>query len=61
MPTNDIKAFAAAGGANVLTQAEYLALAALSTGFTSGKASAKEVNKALRQATLVAAALAQFI
>ncbi|HCR1927283.1 TPA: phage tail protein [Enterobacter roggenkampii] len=61
MATNDIKAFAAAGGANVLTQAEYLALAALSTGFTSGKASAKEVNKALRQATLVAAALAQFI
>ncbi|MDV0368451.1 hypothetical protein RVO90_21140 [Enterobacter chengduensis] len=61
MPTNDIKAFAAAGGANVLTQAEYLALAALSTGFTSGKASAKEVNKAIRQATLVAAALAQFI
>lgn len=61
MPTNDIKAFAAAGGANVITQAEYLALAALSTGFTSGKASAKEVNKAIRQATLVAAALAQFI
>lgn len=61
MPTNDIKAFASAGGANVLTQAEYLALAALSTGFTSGKASAKEVNKAIRQATLVAAALAQFI
>lgn len=61
MGTNDIKAFAAAGGANVLTQDEYLALAALSTGFTSGKASSKEVNKALRQATLVAAALAQFI
>ncbi len=61
MPTNDIKVFAGAGGANVLTQAEYLALAALSTGFTSGKASSKEVNKALRQATLVAAALAQFV
>lgn len=61
MATNDIKAFAAAGGANVLTQAEYQALAALSTGFTSGKASAKEVNKAIRQATLVAAALAQFV
>ena len=61
MATNDIKAFAAAGGANVLTQAEYQALSALSTGFTSGKASAKEVNKAIRQATLVAAALAQFV
>lgn len=61
MATNDIKAFAAAGGANVLTQAEYLALAALSTGFTAGKANSKEVNKALRQATLVAAAFAQFV
>ncbi|WP_334350873.1 hypothetical protein [Citrobacter portucalensis] len=61
MPTNDIKPFAAAGGANVLTQAEYLALAALSTGFSSGKASSKEVNKAIRQATFIASALAQFI
>jgi len=61
MPTNDIKPFAAAGGANVLTQAEYLALAALSTGFSSGKAKSKEVNKAIRQATFIASALAQFI
>lgn len=61
MPTNDIKPFAAAGGANVLTQAEYLALAALSTGFSSGKASSKEVNKAIRQATFIASVLAQFI
>lgn len=61
MPTNDIKPFAAAGGANVLTQAEYLALAALSTGFSSGKANSKEVNKAIRQATFAASALAQFI
>ncbi|MEG1111435.1 MAG: hypothetical protein RSE65_12030 [Hafnia sp.] len=61
MPTNDIKPFAAAGGANVLTQAEYLALAALSTGFTSGKANSKEVNKAIRQATFISSVLAQFI
>ncbi|MDX7149439.1 hypothetical protein [Citrobacter portucalensis] len=61
MPTNDIKPFAAAGGANVLTQAEYLALAALSTGFSSGKANSKEVNKAIRQATFIASVLAQFI
>ncbi|URR11983.1 hypothetical protein LT980_19025 [Citrobacter portucalensis] len=61
MPTNDIKPFAAAGGANVLTQAEYIALAALSTGFSSGKASSKEVNKAIRQATFIASVLAQFI
>ncbi|QBX80169.1 gp53-like domain-containing protein [Citrobacter tructae] len=61
MPTNDIKPFASAGGANVLTQAEYLALAALSTGFSSGKASSKEANKAIRQATFIASVLAQFI
>ncbi|MFV2959394.1 hypothetical protein ACNIZK_20295, partial [Citrobacter portucalensis] len=48
-------------GANVLTQAEYLALAALSTGFSSGKANSKEVNKAIRQATFIASVLAQFI
>lgn len=61
MPTNDFKPFATAGGANVSTQAEYLALAALSTGWQSGKASSKEVNKAVRQATFIAAAVAQFI
>lgn len=61
MPTNDFKPFATAGGANVSTQAEYLALAALSTGWQSGKASAKEINKAVRQATFIAAALAQFV
>lgn len=61
MPTNDFKPFATAGGANVSTQAEYLALAALSTGWQSGKASSKEVNKAVRQATFIAAALAQFV
>lgn len=61
MPTNDFKPFATAGGANVSTQAEYLALAALSTGWQSGKASSKEINKAVRQATFIAAALAQFV
>lgn len=61
MPTNDFKPFATAGGANVSTQAEYLALAALSTGWQSGKASSKEVNKAVRQATFIAASLAQFV
>lgn len=61
MPTNDFKPFATAGGANVSTQAEYLALAALSTGWQSGKASSKEINKAVRQATFIASALAQFV
>lgn len=61
MATNDFKPFATAGGANVLSQSDYLALAALSTGWSSGKASAKEVNKAIRQATFIAAAIAQFV
>jgi hypothetical protein len=61
MAKNDFKAFSVAGGANVLSQAEYEALAALSTGFSSGKASSKEINKVLRQASFIAASLAQFV
>ncbi|EPY4553663.1 glycine-rich domain-containing protein [Klebsiella pneumoniae] len=61
MPTNDFKAFATGNGANVISQADYLALAALASGFSSGKASSAQVNKALRQATVMANVLAQFI
>lgn len=61
MPTNDFKPFSVAGGANVISQADYEALAALSTGFTSGVAKANEINKVLRQASFIAAALAQFV
>ena len=61
MATNDFKPFAIGAGANVMSQADYLALAALLTGFQSGKASSAQVNKALRQATFIASALAQFV
>lgn len=61
MAINDFKPFATAAGANVMSQADYQALEALITGFQSGKASSAQVNKALRQATFVAAALAQFV
>jgi len=61
MATNNIKPFATGAGANVLSQAEYEALAALVTGFQSGKASSAQINKALRQATFIAAALAQYV
>lgn len=61
MPTNDFKAFATGNSANVISQADYLALAALVSGFSSGKASSAQVNKALRQATAMANVLAQFI
>lgn len=61
MATNEFKPFSIAGGANVISQAEYEALAALSTGFSSGVAKANEINKVLRQASFIAAALAQFV
>lgn len=61
MATNDFKPFAIGSGANVLSQADYEALAALASGFLSGKASSAQVNKALRQGTFVASCLAQFV
>lgn len=60
MAKNDFKPFATGNGANVLTQAEYEALAALASGFTSGKASSAQMNKAIRQATVIASVIAQF-
>lgn len=61
MPTNDFKAFATGASANVTSQADYEALAALLSGFQSGKASSAQINKALRQSTSMAAVLGQFI
>lgn len=61
MAINDFKPFATGAGANVMSQADYQALAALITGFQSGKASSAQVNKALRQATFISSALAQFV
>lgn len=60
MATNDFKPFATAANANVTAQADWEALPALLSGFTAGKASSAQVNKALRQASFIAAALAQF-
>lgn len=61
MATNDFLPFAAAGGANVLAQADWLALAARLTGYTAGVASSQQLNKTWRQAAAVAAAFGQFI
>lgn len=61
MATNNFKPFATGTGANVLSQDDYEALAALVTGFSSGKASSAQINKAIRQATFIAAALAQYV
>ncbi|MFY7503694.1 hypothetical protein [Enterobacter cloacae complex sp. BZL2003] len=60
MPTNDFKPFATGSGANVMSQADWVALAALATGFQSGKASSAQINKAIRQALFIASALAQY-
>ncbi len=61
MATNNFKPFGIGAGANVTSQADYEALAALPTGFQSGKASSAQINKALRQSTVMASILAQFI
>lgn len=61
MATNNFKAFALDPNANVMSQAEWEALPALLSGFTAGKASATQINKALRQASFIAAAVAQFV
>lgn len=61
MPKNDFKPFASSANANVTPQSEWEALPALLAGFSAGKASSAQVNKALRQASFIAAALAQFV
>lgn len=61
MAINQILLFGGAAGANVLTPAEYAALAARTAGFQSGVAKSKEVNTPLRQAAFVAAMIGQFI
>lgn len=61
MATNNFKAFGIGAGANVTSQTDYEALAALLTGFQSGKASSAQINKAIRQSTVMANVLAQFI
>ncbi|EOZ4422660.1 hypothetical protein [Escherichia coli] len=61
MATNNFKAFALDPNANVTPQAGWEALPALLSGFAAGKASSAQVNKALRQATTIAAVVGQFI
>ncbi len=60
--TNQFLALATGGSANVLTPAAYAALTSLiSSGYQSGVANSAQVNTTLRQATFVAAAVAQLI
>jgi len=61
MATNDFKAFAVGPNANVTTQSDDETLTALAYGFQAGKASSAQVNKALRQGTVMSSVLAQLI
>lgn len=61
MALNNFKAFALDPNANVTSQADWEALPALLSGFTAGKASSAQVNKAIRQASFIAAAIAQYV
>ncbi|MEZ2410567.1 hypothetical protein AB6806_27600 [Bosea sp. RCC_152_1] len=61
MPTNDFLPFASAGGANVLSQADYLVLAARLAGFVDGVAMPEEANKAWRQSAAMATMIGRFI
>lgn len=62
MATNEILLFAETDtGTNLLTQAEYLADSQRPIGNQPGVARSKLVNKALRQASLIAAGLAEFL
>ena len=59
--SNDFLPFAAASGANVISQSTYAALAALGPGFTAGIANSNQLNKVWRQSSIMSAVLAQFI
>lgn len=62
MATNEILTFAGTDtGTNLLTQAEYTSDSQRAIGNQPGIARSKLVNKAMRQSTLVAAALAQYM
>lgn len=58
---NDFLTFSAAPGANVLTQSAYAAATTTATGYQTGTASSAAANKTLRQCSLIAAMIAQFI
>ncbi|NIL21487.1 hypothetical protein HB991_02975 [Yersinia mollaretii] len=59
--SNEILPFGLGAESNVMTQAEYEALAARSGGFSSGVAKSEQLNKVWRQSSFVASVLADFI
>jgi len=63
MATNDFKSFSGGGSANVLTQGQYLALAAslIANGFQTGLAPSNQFNKVWRQASMASSVLGDLI
>lgn len=61
MAINNFKPFAINSNANVTNQNDWEMLSVLNTGFQSGKASSAQINKALRQATVLSSTIGQFI
>lgn len=61
MAKNEFLPFGTAANANVLSNADYLALQARPVGFGSGVAKSEELNKVWRQTSIMANVLAQFI
>lgn len=61
MATNDFLAFGTAGGANVMSQSSYAALAQRTSGFVTGEADPLACNKVWRQAAMGSAVLAGII
>src|SRR6185437_10601033 len=59
--STDFLPFATGGSANVESQASWSGDAIVTNGFSSGIAKSSQVNKALRQATFIAAGLANFV
>ncbi|WFC66419.1 hypothetical protein EUC41_08885 [Achromobacter denitrificans] len=59
--TNEYLPFATGASANVLTQSDYAALPARTSGFSAGVAKSPELNKVWRQSSFMASMLAQFI
>lgn len=61
MPTVDYVPFATDPLANVMTQADYLALSARVLGFQAGIANSAQLNKTWRQSSMIAAVIAQYV
>ncbi|WJV61046.1 phage tail protein [Pectobacteriaceae bacterium C52] len=61
MAENNFKPFATSAGANVISQADWEVLATLDTGFQGGKASSSQMNKAIRQSSVISSVIAQLI